>query len=136
MTRIVDYTPSDEQSLVSRILLTVHKAADDAFPAGHGVQRQYAKTIVANDGHGLKKPEARPAIRPVPPALSSGPLSSQSSSAFSSQARPFTGTHDDREIDYLLSEKQKSRKLIFFAIVMATGAFVALALLISSRNFR
>ena len=131
MTRIIDYAPSDEQSLVSRILLTVHKAADEAFPAGKGMQRQYAKTLVAG-GNGADKPlEAPPAQRPVPAAQYSA-----MDSKMSSQVRPLTGAHEDSEIDYLLGEKQKSRKVLFFAIVMATTAFVALALLISSRNFR
>lgn len=131
MTRIIDYAPSDEQSLVSRILLAVHKAADEAFPAGKAMQRQYAKTLVAGGNGADKTPEAPPALRPVPSALNSA-----MHSKISSQVKPFTGTPDDNEIDYLLGEKQKSRKLLFFAIVMATAAFVALALLISSRNFR
>lgn len=131
MTRIIDYAPSDEQSLVSRILLAVHKAADEAFPAGTGMQRQYAKTLVAAGNGSEKTPEAPPALRPIPPALTPA-----MPSKMPSQVRPFNGTHDDSDIDYLLGEKQKSRKLLFFAIVMATAAFVALALLISSRNFR
>ncbi len=132
MTRIIDYAPSDEQNLVSRILLAVHKAADEAFPAGKGIQRQYAKTLVAGG-------EKTPDLRPVPHAMQqviNSKMPSQLSSRMSSQIGPLTGTHDDGEIDYLLGEKQKSRKLLFVAIVMATTAFVALALLISSRNFR
>jgi hypothetical protein len=131
VTRIIDYAPSDEQSLVSRILLTVHKAADEAFPVGKGMQRQYAKTVVAGGNAANKTPEAPPAPRPVPSAQNSA-----MPSKMSSQVRLLSGTHDDSEIDYLLGEKQKSRKLLFFAIVMATAAFVALTLLISSRNFR
>lgn len=131
MTRIIDYAPSDEQSLVSRILLAVHKAADEAFPAGTGMQRQYAKTLVAAGHEAEKKPEAQPPLRPVLPASPSS-----ISAKLPSQVKPFTGTPDDNEIDYLLGEKQKSRKFLFAAIALATAAFVALALLISSRNFR
>ena len=146
MTRIVDYAPSDEQGLVGRILLAVHKAADEAFPSGReAVQRQFAKTVVAATGTAAKAAQSKP---PLPAPLSQArplsqhrPISQQralsqpAKSIFSKHGKIFTSAPDESDIDYLISEKQKSRKLVFFVIALATAAFIALTLLITSRNF-
>ena len=140
MTRIVDYAPSDEQGLVGRVLLAVHKAADGAFPSGReAVQRQFAKTVVATTGTAAKAAQSKPPL-PAPlsqqrPISQQRPLSQQPKSIFSKHGKSFTRAPDESDIDYLISEKQKSRKLVFFVIVLATAAFIALTLLITSRNF-
>ena len=144
MSRIVDYTPSNEQGIVSRILVAVHKAADRNFPPSG--QRQYAKTAVAGDA--VPRPPVPPVLvaeataqaNPVNPQV--GRVSSQISPLAFSGRRQGTmpsgfshTTREDSDFDFLVSEKQKSRRFFFLMIVLATTAFVALALLLSSRNF-
>lgn len=138
MSRIVDYTPSNEHGIVSRILIAVHKAADRNFPANG--QRQYAKTAVAGDA--LPKPPAPPVAVAGPVSQANPGASSQISPIAFSANRPGTlpsgfsqNTREDSDFDFLVSEKQKSRRFFFLMIVLATTAFVALALLLSSRNF-
>lgn len=50
MTKLFDYEPIEENTLVDRILLRVHKSIDEAFPkAVPAVSRRFAKTIFADE---------------------------------------------------------------------------------------
>lgn len=50
MTKLFDYEPIEENTLVDRILLRVHKSVDEAFPkATPAVSRRFAKTIFADE---------------------------------------------------------------------------------------
>lgn len=119
MTRIVDYAPSDEQSLVSRVLLAVNKAADEAFPEGPAKDRGQVKTVLAA----------------TPPAVGPG-KAAQVPNPRPQHASAFSRINEDSDFDYIVEEKQRSRKWIFLVIMMATAAFVALALLIANRDLR
>ncbi len=136
MTRILDYAPSDEQSLVSRILLAVHQAADEAF-SGNGVKgRNQAKTVLA-----AKNPAGSVDERgPIPTPATNGAAANLPQDLSSDNSRPhasaFSKVIDDSEFDDIMAEKHKSRKWIFLIIMLATAAFVALALLIGTRGLR
>ena len=142
MSRIVDYTPANEQGIVSRILLAVHKSADNKFPAS--AQRQFAKTAVAEQNAATSKDNAHknPFEAEQSPPSNSAFNPSISPSMLKSQFKQFTSnqpmssvTRDDSQFDFLVSEKQKSGRMFFIMTVMATTAFIALALLLASRNF-
>lgn len=50
MTRILDLSPTNEDIIVSRILVLVHKAVDDNFPRAEKPNRQFSKTVFSDDG--------------------------------------------------------------------------------------
>jgi hypothetical protein len=147
LSRIVDYTPANEQGIVSRILLAVHKTADSKFPAS--AQRQFAKTAVAEQAAAVGGPQlsAEAASETPGPSASVQPARSAfnpsiNPSLLRSKFNPIPSgqpasqsSRDDSRFDFLVSEKQKSRRLFFAMIVLATAAFMALALLLASRNF-
>jgi hypothetical protein len=59
MNRILEFTPSQEEAVVSRILVLVHQAVDDHFPTAGHANRQFTKTVFSAEGEptaGLKVP--------------------------------------------------------------------------------
>ena len=48
--RFLDFTPSQEEAVVSRILVLVHQAIDENFPVVEKADRQFTKTIFTNEG--------------------------------------------------------------------------------------
>ena len=49
MNRILEFTPSTEESSIPRILLLVHQAVDENFPAAEDAGRQFSKTIFSDE---------------------------------------------------------------------------------------
>jgi|APSaa5957512535_1039671.scaffolds.fasta_scaffold167985_1 hypothetical protein len=49
MNRLIDFTLSDEESVVSRILVQVHKSVDRHFPSAEAATRQFTKTVFSED---------------------------------------------------------------------------------------
>lgn len=128
MTRIIDYAPSDEQSLVSRVLIAVHKAIDDAFPDGAPSARHEVKTQLAAGQPGSNQSSPSRRQKPVTDDVR------QNEAAFSHHASGFSQVGDENDFDLLIAERQKKRKWVFFVIMIATAAFVALALILANRN--
>ncbi len=50
MNRILDFSPSQEEAVVSRILVLVHQAIDDAFPSTENANRKFTKTVFSEEG--------------------------------------------------------------------------------------
>ena len=48
MSRILEFQPEDEQMVVSRLLLELHKAIDQHFPNANPGGRQFTKTVLTN----------------------------------------------------------------------------------------
>ena len=48
--RFLDFTPSQEEAVVSRVLVLVHQAIDENFPGVEKAGRQFTKTIFSNEG--------------------------------------------------------------------------------------
>ena len=44
MSRLLDFTPSEEDAVVSRVLIGVHKSIDHNFPEASPAPDRYAKT--------------------------------------------------------------------------------------------
>lgn len=59
MNRILEFTPSQEEAVVSRILVLVHQAIDDAFPQAENANRKFTKTVFSEEG-GEKTAAHRP----------------------------------------------------------------------------
>jgi hypothetical protein len=49
MNRILDFSISDEEAIVSRILVQLHKAVDEHFPSASAATRQFTKTVFSPD---------------------------------------------------------------------------------------
>jgi hypothetical protein len=49
MSRILEFTPSQEEALVSRVLVLVHQAMDDHLPHAGQANRQFTKTVFNQD---------------------------------------------------------------------------------------
>ncbi len=60
MNRILDFSPSQEEAVVSRILVLVHQSIDDAFPSMVNANRKFTKTVFSEEG-GEKTAAMRPA---------------------------------------------------------------------------
>ena len=48
MSRILEFQPADEQTVVARVLLELHQAIDSHFPDAKGTSRQFTKTILSS----------------------------------------------------------------------------------------
>ena len=48
MSKLTEFRPSDEASLVSRLLILVHKAIDESFPEAEPASRRFAKTVFSS----------------------------------------------------------------------------------------
>ena len=47
--RILEFTPSQEEAVVARILVLVHQAVDEHFPSAEKATRQFTKTVFSDD---------------------------------------------------------------------------------------
>lgn len=63
--RILEFTPSQEEAVVARILVLVHQAVDVHFPSAEKATRQFTKTVFSDDSE-------RTAIGQVPTAENFG----------------------------------------------------------------
>lgn len=48
--RILEFTPSQEEAIVARILVLLHQAVDEHFPSAEKATRQFTKTVFSEDG--------------------------------------------------------------------------------------
>ena len=48
MTRILEFQPTDEQTVVARVLVELHQAIDINFPGANPSARQFTKTVLTN----------------------------------------------------------------------------------------
>lgn len=74
MSRILEICASQEEAIVSRVLLLVHQAIDEKFPNLQNSSRQFTKTVFSDDGESTAQhmlpaealTEDRPNIPPPP----------------------------------------------------------------------
>ncbi|MEN9834885.1 MAG: hypothetical protein RL011_1078 [Pseudomonadota bacterium] len=76
MSRILDFTFSPEEAVVSRVLILVHRAVDEHLPYAQEASRQFTKTVYSsdNDSNGVAAlgsdevpPPPSPAASVIPP---------------------------------------------------------------------
>lgn len=61
MTRILEFQPSSEEAVASRVLVLVHQAVDKHFPGAGKATRQFTKTVFAGNPDGGMTLASRPA---------------------------------------------------------------------------
>lgn len=60
MNRILEFSPSQEEAVVARILVLVHQAVDTHFPAAAQATRQFTKTVFSGEGESTASVRAAP----------------------------------------------------------------------------
>lgn len=54
MSRILEFQPTDEQTVVARVLVELHQAIDAHFPGANPSARQFTKTVLTNQGESTR----------------------------------------------------------------------------------
>ena len=54
MSRILEFQPTDEQTVVARVLVELHQAIDTHFPGVNPSTRQFSKTVLTNQGESTR----------------------------------------------------------------------------------
>lgn len=54
MSRILEFQPTDEHTVVSRVLVELHQAIDSHFPGVNASARQFTKTVLTNQGESTR----------------------------------------------------------------------------------
>ena len=67
MNRILEYSPAPEETIVSRILVMVHKAVDEHFPEAQKANRQFTKTVFSSEDYESTALNKAPASPEDPP---------------------------------------------------------------------
>jgi len=60
MNRILEFSPSQEEAVVSRILVLVHQAVDEYLPSAEKAGRQFTKTVFSGEGERTGGVQAAP----------------------------------------------------------------------------
>lgn len=50
MSRILEFQPTDEQTIVARVLVELHQAIDVSFPNVKPSERQFSRTVLTHQG--------------------------------------------------------------------------------------
>jgi hypothetical protein len=54
MSRILEFQPTDEQTIVARVLVELHQAIDVSFPNAKPSARQFSRTVLTNQGESTR----------------------------------------------------------------------------------
>lgn len=54
MSRILEFQPTDEQTIVARVLVELHQAIDVSFPNVKPSAKQFSRTILTNQGESTR----------------------------------------------------------------------------------
>jgi hypothetical protein len=54
MSRILEFQPTDEQTIVARVLVELHQAIDVSFPNVKPSAKQFSRTVLTNQGESTR----------------------------------------------------------------------------------
>jgi hypothetical protein len=54
MSRILEFQPTDEQTIVARVLVELHQAIDVHFPNAKPSAKQFSRTVLTNQGESTR----------------------------------------------------------------------------------
>jgi hypothetical protein len=121
MSRILEFIPSDEQTVVARVLLELHQAIDINFPNANPSGRQFAKTILTsqseatrtdnNPNSGHNRPNPLPGRSDVSGRASRDAGEAASTPAFGAKKSKSHFQFKTDEIKTLMGENQLSRRI-------------------------
>jgi hypothetical protein len=62
MSRILEFQPTDEHTVVARVLVELHQAIDIHFPGANPSARQFTKTVLTNQAGEATRVDNAPAV--------------------------------------------------------------------------
>jgi hypothetical protein len=65
MSRILEFQPTDEQTVVARVLVELHQAIDVNFPGANPSARQFSKTLLTHQSESTRV-DNNPSAKPEP----------------------------------------------------------------------
>lgn len=54
MSRILEFQPTDEQTIVARVLVELHQAIDASFPNARPSAKQFSRTVLTHQGESTR----------------------------------------------------------------------------------
>lgn len=54
MSRILEFQPTDEQTIIARVLVELHQAIDASFPNARPSAKQFSRTVLTNQGESTR----------------------------------------------------------------------------------
>lgn len=125
MTRILEFQPTDEHTVVARVLVELHQAIDLHFPGATPSARQFTKTVLTNHAgestridNAIPPPTPAEAFEGMPaPARENSSSDAARSSQFSMTPKTGVGARKTQaplatdELQQLMGETSLSRRL-------------------------
>ena len=65
MSRILEFQPTDEQTVIARVLVELHQAIDVNFPGANPSARQFSKTVLTHQNDSTRV-DNTPSLKPEP----------------------------------------------------------------------
>lgn len=65
MSRILEFQPTDEQTVIARVLVELHQAIDVNFPGANPSARQFSKTVLTHQNDSTRV-DNTPSVKPEP----------------------------------------------------------------------
>jgi hypothetical protein len=65
MSRILEFQPTDEQTVIARVLVELHQAIDISFPGANPSARQFSKTVLTHQNESTRV-DNTPSVKPEP----------------------------------------------------------------------
>jgi len=140
MSRILEFQPSDEQTIVARVLVELHQAIDVSFPNAKPSARQFSRTVLTNQGESTRI-DNMPQSSEERSAASGNELGQQlSTSQEQISMTPRTGVNPANfdpplqtgQLQKILGESRGSRitqKVLFLLLIAGIFVFAWLAVL-------
>lgn len=140
MTRILEFQPTDEQTIVARVLVELHQAIDVHFPNAKPSAKQFSRTVLTNQGESTRIDNipSSGSERPAAGALSPDAETNLPDAPQEFSLTPRTGMHGQpapaslqtAQIRTLLGESASSRfarKILTLLLLVGIGVLIWLS---------
>jgi hypothetical protein len=141
MSRILEFQPTDEQTIVARVLVELHQAIDVSFPNVKPSAKQFSRTVLTNQGESTRvdnKPQVSDERIITPLNEDASPGHSDSGQYIS--MTPRTNAKNRLKDQFLHTAQLKTiigesyasrltRKLLIVLLLLGLGAFAWLVLI-------
>ena len=140
MSRILEFQPTDEQTVVARVLVELHQAIDVNFPGANPTARQFSKTVLTHQSESTRVDNLLPGKQGSPFPLnqkqeSDDPIESRQLSLTPITNKPsgkVMPTMHTAEMRVLLGDSHVSRGLkviLTLLLLVGVGVFIWLIFL-------
>jgi hypothetical protein len=141
MSRILEFQPTDEQTIVARVLVELHQAIDVSFPNVKPSAKQFSRTVLTNQGESTRvdnKPQVSderiitPLNEDGTPELSDGGQYISMTPRTDAKNRVKDQLLHTAQLKTIIGESYTSRlirKLLIILLLLGLGAFAWLVLI-------